>query len=170
MNNLESVAIKPWYRHSWPWILIAGPAVVVVASFITLWFAMKSADGLVADDYYKQGLAINRSLARIDQARALGMRAQASFTAERVTVALSSDVDLPGKIRVMIVHPTRPGLDQTVLLSGTGGVFQGALAPLAAGRWQVILSDEASTWRMAAEITLPDQKQILITPTEKEQR
>ena len=27
---------KPWYREPWPWLLMLGPAVVVVAGFITL--------------------------------------------------------------------------------------------------------------------------------------
>ncbi|MBK6357531.1 MAG: FixH family protein [Betaproteobacteria bacterium] len=39
-------------------MLIAGPATVVVAGFITLWMAVVSDDGLVTDDYYKQGLAV----------------------------------------------------------------------------------------------------------------
>lgn len=166
MSNAPSL---PWYRHRWPWLLIAGPAIVIVASFITLWFAVKSSDGLVADDYYKQGMAINRTLARTDRAKALGMAAQVNFSAERIMVALKSDVDLPGKVRVTIAHPTRSGQDQTVLLQGTGGIFQGALAPLTPGRWQVIVTDEASSWRMVAEIQLPEQKQVVILPTEKEQ-
>ena len=56
--------IGPWYREPWPWLLMAGPAAVVVAGFATLWLAVSSNDGLVADDYYKQGLAINQTLQR----------------------------------------------------------------------------------------------------------
>ena len=41
---------QPWYKDRWPWILMAGPAVVVVAGFITLWLAISSDDGLVSDD------------------------------------------------------------------------------------------------------------------------
>lgn len=167
MSNAPSL---PWYRHRWPWILIAGPAVVVVASMFTIWFAMSSNDGLVADDYYKQGVSINRTLARTDKAGALGMVAQVSISAERVSVALKSNMDLPGKVRFTIAHPTRAGQDQTVLIQGVGGVFQGALRPLLPGRWQVILTDEANTWRMASEIQLPEQKQIIIHPTEKGQQ
>ena len=59
---------QPWYKDRWPWILIAGPATVVVAGFITLWMAVVSDDGLVTDDYYKQGLAINQTLARANDA------------------------------------------------------------------------------------------------------
>ena len=65
-------ATQPWYREPWPWILMAGPAIVVVAGFATLAIAVKTDDGLVADDYYKQGLAINRVL----RARRAGARAR----------------------------------------------------------------------------------------------
>ena len=40
---------RRWYQDRWPWFLIAGPALVVVASFVTLGLAIKSNDGVVAD-------------------------------------------------------------------------------------------------------------------------
>src|SRR5438445_13811443 len=40
----------PWYRQRWPWLLFARPAIVVVASFATLWLAASSDDGVIADD------------------------------------------------------------------------------------------------------------------------
>ena len=36
-----------------------GPAAVIVAGVYTTILAFSSTDGLVADDYYKQGLMIN---------------------------------------------------------------------------------------------------------------
>ena len=42
--------------------LAAGPAVVVVASLVSAWIAIRSDDGLVAEDYYKRGLLINKKL------------------------------------------------------------------------------------------------------------
>ena len=68
MASLPETAPRPWYREPWPWILMAGPAVVVVAGFFTLWLAVSTSDGLVVEDYYKQGLAINRVFAREDAA------------------------------------------------------------------------------------------------------
>jgi len=70
------ITATPWYRHRWPWFLIAGPGIVIVASFVTLGLAIKSDDGLVADDYYKQGLTINRTLAQSDLAGSLGLVAK----------------------------------------------------------------------------------------------
>src|SRR4051812_31343236 len=44
--------LRPWYREPWPWLLMSGPAIVVVAGCLTAGIAWKSDDGLVADDYY----------------------------------------------------------------------------------------------------------------------
>lgn len=46
-----------------PWLLAAGPALVVVASFVTFAIAATHEDRLVARNYYKLGLTINRTLA-----------------------------------------------------------------------------------------------------------
>ena len=56
---------KPWYREPWPWLLMAGPVAVVLAGIATTVLAVTTFDGLVADDYYKQGLGINRVIARV---------------------------------------------------------------------------------------------------------
>ena len=145
---------------------MAGPGVVVVASFITLYLAVKSNDGLVAEDYYKQGLAINRVLDRETQARSLGISAKAAFSSDRVVVDLKSSADLPSGIRVTLAHPTRAGMDQSVLLHGIGGRYQGGLSDLIAGRWLVVIADEANTWRISSEIKLPEQQEINIVPSE----
>src|SRR2546429_2682579 len=51
---VDAVA-PPWYRQRWPWLLVAGPSLVVVASLASAWIAVKSDDGVVAEDYYRQG-------------------------------------------------------------------------------------------------------------------
>ena len=65
MNSIQiRQPVQPWYREPWPWLIMLGPAVVIVAGVITTVIAFKTSDGLVADDYYKQGLAMNKTLAR----------------------------------------------------------------------------------------------------------
>lgn len=59
-NRLEGA---PWWRHGHVWLLIAGPAVVVVAGLVTAWIAASSPDPVVAADYYRRGMEINKTLA-----------------------------------------------------------------------------------------------------------
>jgi hypothetical protein len=42
--------MKPWYRERWPWLLMSGPAAVLLAGAVTTWIAFASADGLEAED------------------------------------------------------------------------------------------------------------------------
>ena len=66
---------RPWYKEPWPWILMVGPVVVIIAGILTAWLAIKSHDGLVEDDYYKEGLAVNQRLKRDHKAGDLGLLA-----------------------------------------------------------------------------------------------
>lgn len=59
----------PWWKHGHVWLLIAGPATVVVAGILTAVIAMHGADPVVATDYYKRGIDMNKTLAARDIAR-----------------------------------------------------------------------------------------------------
>ena len=88
MNTLaRTTPPTPWYREPWPWLLMAGPAIVVVAGFVTLGMAINSADGLVADDYYKEGNAINMTMHRDVRARELGYHARVAMAGVRAQQA-----------------------------------------------------------------------------------
>jgi hypothetical protein len=54
---------KPWWKYGYVWMFIAGPAAVVLAGFYTFWLAVTIPDPVVAQDYYQQGLDINKTLA-----------------------------------------------------------------------------------------------------------
>jgi uncharacterized protein len=54
---------EPWWRHGHVWLVIAGPAAVVVASLVTAWLAVNGQDPVVAEDYYRQGIEMNKTLA-----------------------------------------------------------------------------------------------------------
>jgi hypothetical protein len=63
-------APRPWWTFGYVWLVISGPAVVVVAGFFTLWLALAYPETLVSEDYYRRGVEINRELAA-GQARSL---------------------------------------------------------------------------------------------------
>jgi hypothetical protein len=144
---------RPWYREPWPWLLIAPPAASVALGAVMWTLAARTNDGLVVDDYYKQGLAINQVLDREARARTLAIRAVVSFNAERtrVRLQLAGGAPLPDRLTLRLAHPTRAGEDQTIALAAVGaGVFEGGMRPPAPGRWHVLLEDAQATWRLAA--------------------
>jgi hypothetical protein len=155
---------KPWYREPWPWLLMAGPAIVVAAGVVTTVIAVTTSDGLVAGDYYKQGLGINRVIAREERAQALAVAASIRFNDERdhVRVALASREASPERLQLTLLHPTRAGEDQSVALARVApGLFEGRLLPPRGGAWRLQIEDDKGTWRIggawqsrAGEITL----------------
>lgn len=140
---------KPWYREPWPWLLMAGPAATIVAGLFTLVLAYRTEDGLVADDYYKQGLAINRVLKRDERARELNLSAVSSFSGERVRVVLRDAREAPQELRLLLIHPTRGGRDRSVSLTTTApGVYDGAAQGIHGETRRLVLEDAGSTWRL----------------------
>lgn len=145
-----SQAATPWYRERWPWILMSGPAVVLVAGTVTAWIAFSTSDGLVAEDYYKQGLAINKVLAREEAARSRGIAAQVSREGGVLRVKLEGD--RPPALFAHLAHATRAGYDVRLRLAPSApGVYEAELPPLPAGHWRIVLEDPRREWRIAKE-------------------
>lgn len=150
---IETENLTPWYRQFWPWFLIAFPLSAVLAGVATYWLAARSADGLVEDDYYKQGLAINRTLDRDHVAQRAILAAQLRTTPQGVAVTLSGQLTrMPDRLVLRVLHPTRSGMDQTVVLvRAPSGEYRGGWALPGAGKWHLLLQDEGGVWRLLGE-------------------
>lgn len=62
MKNESPESPAPWWKYGHVWLVVSGPAIVVVAGFITLYLAVTRPDPLVTKDYYREGLDINKHL------------------------------------------------------------------------------------------------------------
>jgi hypothetical protein len=143
----------PWYREPWPWILIAGPAIVVAAGFYTLYLAVVGADPLVVDNYYKEGLAINRVLARDHLALQRDYRAVVMLNENRTLVRVQlTGTELPAELRLHFIHPTKAGLDRHVSAKQIqAGLYEASVQLAAAGRWGIELGDSQQQWRLTGD-------------------
>jgi hypothetical protein len=147
---------RPWYRQFWPWFLILLPATAVVGGITTLFIAMQEPDGLVVDDYYKAGLAINRVLQRRDEAQRLGVAATGLVDPVTGDVVL----DLAGggiegaALRLRLAHATRARHDQVLELKPlAGGRVIGQLSePLRRGPWDLTLEPLDGRWRVTGRL------------------
>ena len=142
--------MRPWYREPWPWILMSGPATVIVAGLATAWIAYATSDGLVAEDYYKRGLAVNAVLEREQAAARRGINARVVRSSGQVRVHLRG-VE-PPVLFLSLVHATHAGNDVRVrLLRAPDGSYHAALPPLAAGHWRAVVEDPRGEWRVVQE-------------------
>ncbi|MFN3749750.1 MAG: FixH family protein [Thiobacillus sp.] len=157
MNTPTPHAARPWYREPWPWFLMSLPAAAVIAGLATVWIAARSADGLVVGDYYKAGLAINQTLARDAAARVLDLQATLAAADGELTVTLAGRIDTyPDTLGLTLAHPTRQGEDRTLTLAHAGnGRYRATLPLLSDGKWQLQLTDDAASWRLAGVLHTP---------------
>ncbi|WP_422846217.1 FixH family protein [Acidovorax sp. M2(2025)] len=69
-------ATAPWWKFGHVWLIIAGPVIVIIAGFVTLWLALSRPDPVVAEDYYRQGVEINKTLSEPSKSLAPAMKAR----------------------------------------------------------------------------------------------
>lgn len=161
-----AAAGKPWYAHRWPWLLMLGPAAVVIAGAFTIWIAFSHQDALVVDDYYKQGKAINQDLRRDVQAARLKMRMRLNYNAAegKISGVLESKAGAAGQaLQLHLIHPTLPQSDIDLQAeTDSAGRFEAVLPMLQIGHWQVQVQDRQHSWRLTGVWAWPQQKQIEI--------
>ncbi len=151
MNSLTMNQTKPWYRLPLVWMLILIPFSAVVSGVIILWFAIDTNDGLVVDDYYQEGLAINQVIERDDAATRLHIEAKLEYNNATRVVKLTFNKGLlksyPATIQLHIKHATLAKKDHKAVLqrgisSATSGKYQGILSrPLINGYWYFQISN-----------------------------
>ena len=151
-------------------MVLAIPATAVIAGAVMLVLASATWDGLVADDYYKRGMQINRSLARSAEATRLGLEATLAFPAPGVGLEATLAFPAPGVVEARLTgavaspdderlilrfdRAARAGADVRIrMLRGAGGVWRGVLPALPPGKWYVELGGER--WRLTAPVWMP---------------
>ena len=159
---------RPWYREPWVWLMIAFPLSAVIGGVITIYLAVVTSDGLVVDDYYKRGKAINRVLARDVAAARYQLKATIDIDLRdnRVRLLLESAIaELPEMLTFSLLHPTRPGHDQVIILQHAGeGVYSGAIDELARSKWYLQL--ETDDWRLSGSMQIPRSESLVLVPVE----
>ncbi|MFO7604475.1 MAG: FixH family protein, partial [Gammaproteobacteria bacterium] len=158
-------------KYFWPWFFIGVPLFTVIGGIHLLFVAMHNPDGLVVDDYYKHGLAINRTLEKDRRAVALGVGAEGRFAFEQklLTLQLTGLSEWPATLTLSLLHPTQAQRDQVITLqkqSGTGEYF-GVVSGIAAGDWHMILEPPQRDWRLATRFLWPGAAAWRMTATDK---
>ncbi|NKB37216.1 MAG: hypothetical protein GKR93_08610 [Gammaproteobacteria bacterium] len=150
--------VRSWYREPYVWLLISFPLAAVVGGIFTIILAIQSDDGLVVDDYYKNGLAINRTLKRDEVARRHNLSSiiQLESGASHFRIILEADKDFqfPTTLQGHFMNASRDGFDQIIELSQQEkSIYQGLNPDLVRGKWHLLI--EAGNWRLLRTLTVP---------------
>ena len=150
----------PWYRQFWPWFLISLPAAAVVAGIVTINLAIKTDDGLVKDDYYKEGLGLHKDAARVKTAQQLGVVASLTHDPEqaRVTVQLNdAAVGQLDELTLTLFHPTKHSQDQQIVIKSLGNRrYRADIAKLESANWKVSIEPTTRQWRISGRLSVPN--------------
>lgn len=151
----------PWYKHRWPWFLMLGPGIVVIAGFITIWLAFSHQDALVTGDYYKEGKAINQDLRRDKAAAALKLDMDLRYdpAASRLVGSISSHGQpYVSDVTLTLNHSTLPEKDVRLQVqTDAQGRFEASLPMLDMARWQVLVENPQREWRLAGRWVWPQE-------------
>lgn len=156
----QDMDTKPWYKQFWPWFLISLPMSAVIAGITTIIIAMDEPDGIVVDDYYKQGLAINRTLSSEKMAQQLNLAVSGKIDGDTLQLQLTGNIPAPEKLTVHFIHPTKPNNDKSYELTKEGKAYFAGISPLADASWHVKVEPENGYWRLSGRFN-PQQTNLL---------
>ena len=145
---------KPWYQYPLVWMMIAIPFSAVIMGVIMIWLAVDTDDGLVADDYYNQGLEINRDISRDKRSTELGLNAEINFDNTARLIKLEFEKGLlqtyPQVLKLHLQHATRANSDIYVTLNhGMTNQYIGNLKrSISEGVWYFEIAD--ADWKLNA--------------------
>ena len=158
----------PWYRQRWPWLVMLGPFLVVLAASYTGWLAFSRQDALVVGDYYQRGQAINQDLRRDGKASALGLNVTLRYDAAQAMLSgsihgLGHGKAPGGPLLLHLAHATLPEKDiKLEVQPDASGAFSVALPMLERTRWLVLVENAQRDWRLEGTWRWPAQSGIAL--------
>jgi len=169
--------IKPWYKHIWPWVLMAGPIFVVIASVSMFFVAKEHTTDLVSDDYYKDGKHIEIQLHRDEEAvkRQIQVQVLISPDMNAAKVFVSGQFDTKQPLNLLLMHPTRKADDQTVKLRAVTAEpqngrmeYEAVFKPLRpTNHWYLRVEDASGVWRVENKWIVSQGNAVNLTPMDK---
>ena len=145
---------KPWHKYPLVWMMVLIPFTAVIMGVVMIWLAIDTDDGLVADDYYKLGLEINRVIERDKKAAELGLSAIIEFDNSATIIKIQFDKgsleSFPKSLSLHLQHATRENSDITVLLDhGIGNQYIGHVnQSISEGVWYFKIAE--ADWKLNA--------------------
>ncbi len=168
--NMSNTSTLPWYRYPMVWMIVGIPFSAIVMGVVMIWLAVTTDDGLVADDYYKQGMAINRDLHRDAQAQEMALSAELEMNETdgliRVNLAFDKGAleSYPDVLQLKLQYATHDHNDVHLELNhGQADQYIGMVRqPLIQGKWYIELSQ--GEWRLNGAMDVSQQVKVLLTP------
>jgi nitrogen fixation protein FixH len=124
------------------WWVISFFAVIFIANFFFIYFALSSWTGLSTENAYEKGVRFNETLAKADAQKIQGWQSTVSLvggTQLKIILTDKNQRALRGLgVSAKLIRPVKEGNDQKFMLKEFGpGIYQAPVAFSHQGRWQV---------------------------------
>lgn len=178
MTEQHDENVLPWYRQFWFWFVFGPLIFIVIMCGFTVSIALKNADDVIIDNYYKEGRMINQTLDQDKRAKALGLTAEVRFDRATGEVILKfpqlpADAALvPDTLLLFMGHPVKAAEDRQVLLNSIApGQYRGELASEPNYSWYLTLYPvtelgrrNQAQWTLSGEINFASADNTLLKP------
>ncbi len=141
------------------WLVIGLPSLAVMASFATLFIALRSSDVPLPARYHWEGAAFAAEQARLVRARSMNLSAQLRFdpVTQRCKVKLYGAQ--PQVLRLELTDGSKPANDRHLQLQRDGDSYSAPCTALPSAHWWIELADDATDWtlrdRMKTDFSVP---------------
>ncbi|MDF3012748.1 MAG: hypothetical protein K0Q78_952 [Cellvibrio sp.] len=178
MSDTPEEIVKPWYRQFWFWFVFSPLIYIIIMCSVTVTIALKGADDVIIDNYYKEGRMINQALEQDKRAQELGLSGELRFDRTTGEVLLNianapTDASLmPGQLLLMMGHPVKAAKDQLITLTAIApGRYRGELLVEPEYSWYLTLYPvkdlalrKEAPWTLSGEINFRVAEKTLLAP------
>jgi len=160
----------PAYKHPWFWFLMTPLIVVFIVGFTMLYLSIVSNDGVIVDNFYKDGLAIKTREQQDLNARELNLKGNLTLEHTLANLTLTGNIQNEHyKLWLHFIHPTQESQDIRVPLQKSGNLYTGALPYVINGRYSIMISpdlppSDVKMWRLHADTMLPLDTHLELMP------
>ena len=148
-----------WYRSGWFWAVCLIPFAAVVFGILMFVMAVLYKDDVVVDDYYKEGMAINKVITLLENATQQDINLIFFKSMNRRYLYIKNTES--ESITLTMFHVVDRSLDQTFLLQNEGGGYFRLNSNLIRlltsnrGAWNFSVTSNIEKWRVNKKIHSP---------------
>lgn len=159
----------PWYKQFWLWFMLIPLGILIMASFYLLYLAITTHDGVVVDNFYRDGKGYAVRYEEDAFARAMQLQGNVQWQDNAIKVSLGGDLaPLPDVMELLIIFPTNDDFDVTVPLEHRGlGEYVGQLPSKVEGKRHIQLHplNTEQEWRLhATDVMVPPTDPLVLLP------
>lgn len=162
------ISARPWYKEPCLWLVLAPLITVVIVSSLMVTIAVKGADDVVKDNYYREGRMINHDDSPEITARAKHIESDMEFNWQTGNISVRlTHTDAVNNLTLNLIHPAQAEHDlQIDLQQAEPGTYRAKLEKPSFDRWTVRLAahntDEAKTeiWRLNGKVDFSQSTRV----------